>query len=344
MSGGPPAAGPDRAGPAAEGPTAGAAAAAPDPAGAGAARGKLLLAVAILAISTGAPFARWAAPAPPLAIAALRVAIAAVLLCALGWRELGALRRIPRRELPLVLLAGALLAVHFGSWIASLSFTSTAASVALVCTNPIFAAVFGALLGDRVARREVVGIAIAAAGCAVLAGGDWRAGGDALIGDGLALVGAASAAAYLVVGRRLRAAVPLLPYLGAVNATAAVALAAAALAAGHDLAALPAHSYAACAGAALFASLVGHSLLNAAVRTTPAHLVALAVLGEPIGSSLLAWAAFGEAPPVHAALGGAVVLAGIAVGYASRTPRTPRTPAPPASPTPATRPGAARRG
>lgn len=273
------------------------------------------LVLAVLAISTGAPFARWAAPAPPIAIAALRVGIAAVLLLAASGRELGALRRVPARDRKYVVLAGVLLAVHFGSWIASLSFTSTAASVALVCTNPIFAAVFGMLLGDRVARREVVGIAIAAAGCAVLAGGDWRAGGDALIGDGLALVGAATAAGYLVAGRRLRDAVPLVPYLAVVNAIAAVALAIVAVAMGVNLAALPSHAYLACAGSAIVASLVGHSLLNAAVRVTPTHLVALAVLGEPIGSSLIAWAAFGEQPPVHAALGGAIVLAGIAVGF-----------------------------
>ncbi len=278
--------------------------------------GRLVL--AILAISTGAPFVRWAAPAPALAIGTLRVGGAAVLLFAAGWREIGALRRIARADVKWIALSGVLLAVHFGTWIASLEFTSTAASVALVCTNPIFAALFGTLLGDRVRAREGWGIAIAAAGCAVLAGGDWRAGGGALIGDGLALVGAASAAGYLVVGRRLRESVPLLPYLGTINAIAAVALLVAALAGGAHLTALPGHSYAACAGAALVASFVGHSLLNAAVRTTPAHLVALAVLGEPIGSSLITWAAFGEQPPVHAAIGGAIVLAGIAVGFARR--------------------------
>ncbi|TMQ13191.1 MAG: DMT family transporter [Deltaproteobacteria bacterium] len=275
----------------------------------------LALVLAVCAISTGAPFARWAQPAPALAIAALRVAIAAGLLFAAGWREIGGLVRIAPRDRPLVVLSGILLAVHFGAWIASLSFTSTAASVALVCTNPIFAALFGRLLGDRVTRRELAGIAIAGAGCAVLAGGDWRAGGNALAGDGLALLGAASAVAYLVVGRRLRAAAPLLPYLGAVNAIAAVALVIAAVALGAPITALPAHSYLACAGAALFASFVGHSLLNAAVRTTPTHLVALAMLGEPIGSSLITLVAFGERPPLHAAVGGGVLLAGIAFGF-----------------------------
>ncbi len=279
------------------------------------ARREALLIAAILAISTGAPFARWAAPAPPIAIAALRVGFAAILLLAAGWRELGGLRALAPKDRPLVLLSGVLLGIHFGSWIASLSFTSTAASVALVCTNPMFAAALGTLLGDRVRGRELVGIAIAAGGCAVLAGGDWRAGGDALLGDGLALIGAASAAGYLVVGRRLRASLPLLPYLGVVNAIVAVGLVIAAVALGADLTALPAHSYIACAGAALVASFVGHSLLNAAVRTTPTHLVALAVLGEPIGSSAITWIAFGEEPPLYAALGGAIILAGIAIGF-----------------------------
>jgi drug/metabolite transporter (DMT)-like permease len=278
----------------------------------------LSLVLAVCAISTGAPFARWAAPAPPIAIAALRVAFASLVLLAAGWRDLGGLARIARRDRPLVVLSGLLLAVHFGSWIASLSFTSTAASVALVCTTPIFAALFGLLLGDRVTRREGLGIAIAALGCSVLAGGDWRAGGDALIGDVLALVGAASAAAYLVVGRRLRAAVPLLPYLGAVNAIAAVALLVACAALGAHVLALPAHSYVACAGSALIASFIGHSLLNAAVRTAPTHLVSLASLGEPVGSSLITWAVFGEQPPVLAAIGGAILLAGIAIGFVPR--------------------------
>jgi drug/metabolite transporter (DMT)-like permease len=281
-------------------------------------RAALVLLLAIAAISTGAPFVRWAAPAPPIAIAALRVTFASALLLAAGWRDLGSLARIARRDRPLVALSGVLLAIHFGSWIASLSFTSTAASVALVCTNPIFAALFGQLLGDRVTPRELLGMAIAAAGCAVLAQGDWQAGGDALVGDALALLGAASSAAYLVVGRRLRTAVPLLPYLGAVNAIAAIALATCALALGAPLTALPAQSYAACAGAAVVWSFIGHSLLNAAVRVTPAHVVALVMLGEPIGSSLITWAAFGEQPPLHAVVGGAVVLGGIAIGFARR--------------------------
>jgi drug/metabolite transporter (DMT)-like permease len=277
------------------------------------------LVLAVFAVSSGAPFVKWAgSETPGVAFAAMRVSLAAVLLLVLGRHELGALRALSRRDRGFVMLAAAFLAIHFGVWIASLHFTSTAASVALVCTNPVFAALFGRLLGDRVTRREIGGIAIAAVGCAVLAGGDWQAGGDALAGDALALLGAATATAYLIVGRKLRATVPLLPYLGVVNAIAAVLLLAAVAATGTSLVGLRVEAYAGAAGAAVIASVIGHSLINAAVRTTPTHVVALATLGEPIASSLITWAAFNEQPPLHAALGGAVILAGIAVGFVKR--------------------------
>lgn len=283
---------------------------------------RLPLVLAILLLSTAAPLIRAAAPVPPLAIAALRVCLAAAALAVIGGRELGSLGRLGRTERWLVLAAGVLLGVHFGVWITSLSFTSTAASVALVATNPMFAALFGWMVGDAVSQREWAGIGVAAGGCALLAGGDWQAGGDALVGDGLAVLGAATAAAYLVVGRRLRASLPLFPYLAAVNGVAGLGLLVAAIAAGVMTFPLGGDitvwSYVAIAASALFASVGGHTLLNVAVRRTPTHLVGLAILGEPVGASLLSWAVFGEVPPWTAAAGGAVILIGIGVGFSQK--------------------------
>ena len=111
---------------------------------------------------------------------------------------------------------------------------------------------------------------------------------------------------------------PLAPYLALVNLIGGAGLLVAAVIAGAPLLGLPTHSYLAIAGGALVASLGGHTLLNVAVRRTPTHLVALAILGEPIGASLLTWAFFAEVPAVHAVVGGAIVLGGIAVGFAGR--------------------------
>jgi drug/metabolite transporter (DMT)-like permease len=277
-----------------------------------------VLLIAIACISTAAPFIRWAEPASPAAIAALRVSIAAVLLLAIGRDAFARFARLAARDRVRVVAAGVLLGIHFAVWIASLQLTSTSASTALVCTSPVFAALLGATVGDRVGRREWLGIAVAAVGCVVLAGGDWDAGGDALLGDALALIGAAAGAAYFVIGRGMRAAMPLAPYLALVNLVAGVGLLAMALVTGAALAGLPAHSYAAIALGAVVASVGGHTLLNAVVRRMPTHFVALAILGEPIGASLITWAWFGEQPSLHAAIGGAIVLCGIGVGFARR--------------------------
>jgi drug/metabolite transporter (DMT)-like permease len=278
----------------------------------------MALAVAVLAISTAAPLVALAAPAPPLTVALARVGLAGVLFALARPRDLVALRALPPRELARIALAGVLLAAHFGAWITSLYLTSTASSVALVATQPVFAALLGAaLLGDSVGRRAWLGIAIAALGCALIAAGDWG-DGTAGRGDALALAGACAVAAYLIIGRSLRASIPLVPYLAAVHLVAAVCLGGAVLFTGAPMAGFSYGVYAAMAAAAIVPSIVGHSLLNAAVRRAPAHLVTLAILGEPIGASLLAFAILGEVPPSTAAAGGAVILVGIAVGFARR--------------------------
>jgi drug/metabolite transporter (DMT)-like permease len=283
------------------------------------------LSAAALAVSTGAPLARWAAPAPALAIAALRTGVAGVVLCGIGARELGRLAALSWPDRARIAAAGILLGAHFGTWIASLAFTSTAASVALVSTSPAFAALLAGVNRDVVTRRQWLGIAIAAAGCAVLAGGDWSLGGNALLGDALALIGAVSAAGYLVIGRTLRTTVPMTPYLGVVNLIAAATLLLVCAATKTAVLPLPAHSLIAIALAGIVTSAGGHTLLNWVVRILPTHLVALAALGETVGASLISWAAFAEVPPWHGIIGGAIVIAGIAAGFVvvSTAPRQP---------------------
>jgi drug/metabolite transporter (DMT)-like permease len=278
------------------------------------------VALGILAVSTSAPLIRWAAPAPPLLVAAGRVCLAALLLSCLAGRSLAQIARVPRRELALCALSGLLLAAHFGLWITSLYYTSTAASVALVATQPIFGGLLAWLfLGEGITRRELAGIAVAAVGCLVLAGGDLGgARPGALAGDALALGGALTAGGYFVVGRHMRVALPLGAYLAAVNIVAGAVLAAALLVAGAPVRGFATSDYVAIAACAVIPSMVGHSLLNWTVRRVPVHLVSLAGLGEPVGASLLTWLIFAEAPPAAAVAGGLIILAGIALGFVRR--------------------------
>jgi drug/metabolite transporter (DMT)-like permease len=244
-----------------------------------------------------------AMPAP--LIAAGRLGLAALILLPIAWLRVGPdLRRLKRRDLLLGVGSGALLALHFDTWIASLDYTSVASSVALVSTNPLWVAVLSLLLwGERPPRLTLLGVLLAVAGSALIglsdSGGESR---NALLGDGLALIGALAVSGYFLIGRELRRRSSLLAYIWLVYTSAALILAAVAwLVAGAQtgelsggLAHYPPLAYVLLLALAIGPQLLGHSVLNWALRYLSATFITVALLGEPLGAALLALLLFGE--------------------------------------------------
>jgi drug/metabolite transporter (DMT)-like permease len=281
----------------------------------------LVLLLGIVAVSTASVLIRFAqAGASSLVIAAGRLTLAALALAPFALsRHRAALGGLRGRELALAGLAGLFLAAHFALWIASLERTSVVSSVVLVTTTPLWVGLLSPLLlREPLTRRLALGLALALAGGAVVgladAGGHAVARtGGALWGDLMALAGAWMMAGYLMSGRRLRARLPLVPYVFVVYGMAALALLVALALTGRTLLGLAPRTYAWLALIALVPQLLGHSSFNWALRWLPASFVAIALLGEPVGSSALAWTVLGERPGPQAVAGAALVLAGIAI-------------------------------
>lgn len=279
----------------------------------------LLLATGVAAVSFSAIFIR-VADAPSLSIAFYRNAIsAAILMPLLLRRRRKELRGLDRREFAVALGAGALLALHFVLWISSLSYTTIAASVVLVTTNPIFvAAAERALFGIRVSRTTLTGILLGFGGAIIVSGGDFALSGRAFGGDLLALGGAVAAAGYFVAGRRLRQRVSLLTYTGVVYTTSALLLLPIALIAGAPLTGFPSKSWLMFLLQALVPQMMGHTIFNYLLKDVEATIVAVAILGEPVGSTILALALFGEVPSWSALVGGALILIGIYIAMTAQ--------------------------
>lgn len=289
----------------------------------------LVLALGVLAASAASIIIRYAQEyAPSLVIAAWRLTLATVLLAPLALtRRQKELRLLTRQELVLALLSGLFLALHFATWITSLAYTTVASSVVLVDTVPLWVALFAPLtLGERISRPVKMGMWLAFAGGVLVALSDacaWsEAGlacpplgefvqGRAFIGDLLALAGALAAAVYLIIGRRVRASLSLLTYIFVVYGAAAVALVAFMLAAGQPALGYPPAAYLWFLALAIFPQLLGHTSYNWALAYLPTAYVSITLLGEPIGSTLLAIVFLGEVPSAMKILGGAVILAGI---------------------------------
>jgi drug/metabolite transporter (DMT)-like permease len=286
--------------------------------------------VAVVGVSFASLFFRLA-ESPPLVKAFYRLAIAALILLPFVLLRGGTgLRGIPPRDWGLVALTGAILGLHFGTWVTSLGLTSVAASTLLVSCHPV---VVGFLshryLGDRVRRWVALGIALALGGLAIIALGDYGRGGDSLLGDLLAFAGGLAAGLYLILGRRLRQRMELLPYVFTVYSIAALTLLGALLLLGEEpLPAAPDHGLAVelllFLALAVVSSIGGHTLYNWVLRMVPATVVSISLVGEPLGASLLAAAFLGELPTLHVVVAAPAILLGICL--ASRPPAAASTP------------------
>ena len=296
------------------------------------------LAAGVLIVSTASILIRWAQAegVPSIAIAAWRLTIAALVLAPLvAMRSGGELRSLTISNWKLALASGVFLALHFASWILSLQYTSVASSVALVTTNPIWIALFSVLvLRERMPALRLAAVVLALCGCGVIlwadsgavavaavgatvddaigsAGASPVTASSATFGNLLALAGSLTVCGYLLIGRRLRESMSLLAYIGIVYGCAALCLLLAALLSGAALWGYTTTAWLCLTGMALGPQLLGHSAFNYALKHVTPTTIALAVLGEPVGSALLAWLLFGEAISAVKLAGMALLLAGI---------------------------------
>jgi drug/metabolite transporter (DMT)-like permease len=282
----------------------------------------LLVAIAVLGISSSAPVST-ATVAPVLAVA--------------FWRNLGGtlvsgswvgLRDRPgllallhdRRRTGLALLAGTLLAVHFVTWLSGLRLTTVTASTALVCTTPVWTVAFDLLRRVPVGRRVLLGVLLAMLGVLVITGLDAGRSSSAVAGDLLSLAGAVAAAGYVAAGSRvMRTASPGVYTLLAYG-TCALILLPVSLLTGTALAGFSARTWTELAIVTIGAQLLGHTLLNAALPIVGVTPLALAILLEVPGASLVAWVWLGQVPPWTVVLGAVLMLSGLVVVVSEASP------------------------
>lgn len=280
-----------------------------------------VIVAATVAVSFSAILIRIA-DSDPGTIVWLRMSFASVLLLPWAWSQLrGSAVPLSGRRGGAVVVSGLLLGGHFLLWTASLGLTSVASSVLLVSMHPAIVAPLGRRLGDALPGRAVIGIALALIGSGITAAGDMRLGTTALVGDLLALGGAACLAGYLLIGRGVRGAMGVAGYsaiaFAVVAATAVVATAAAGA-----LHVPSARTTLVCLALAVVCTLGGHTAYNWALRHVPAVTVSVAFLGEPPLTALLAFLLLASVPSVTTLVGGGLILAGIAVTL-NATPASP---------------------
>ena len=272
----------------------------------------IILVFGIIGVSTGSIFARLA-DAPALVTAAYRVGLASLILIPLAaWKARDELRNLSFHDIRLAIVSGFFLALHFASWISSLDYTAIANSVVLVNTIPLWVGLLTPLIAkDRLTRATVISIIVSVIGGVIIGFGDFATGGQALLGDFLAVIGAICAAIYLLLGRNLRRQLSLLSYVAICYGSAALFLWLAVIALQLPVSGYSTQTVAAFWAMALVSQIIGHSSYNWALKWFSSGFVAVALLGEPIGATIMAYIIFNEGLTWTKFIGGLVILSAI---------------------------------
>jgi drug/metabolite transporter (DMT)-like permease len=257
-----------------------------------------------------------ACAAPALAMAFWRTGTASAVLAPVALA-----RRSPvgARAWLFAALAGVALAAHFGTFIPSLSYTSVASAAALVCSQAVFAALLGRALGERMAARAWLGVAICFAGVLLITGVDVSLSARALKGDALALCGGLFGGVYIVMGSFVRRSLSNLHYTTVCYGSCGLLLLVVCLAFGVALVGFSAADWARIAALTVFGQLIGHSLFNFVLRSLSPTIVSLSTLFTVPGAAIIAAVALGETPPPASVPALLLLLAGTALVISARS-------------------------
>ncbi len=286
----------------------------------------------IIAVSMSAIFIGLAQQegVPSLVIAEGRVLISALILTPIAIHFHGSIiRTLSRGDLLLAAFSGVFLGIHFACWILSLEYTSVLISVVFVGTGPLWVALLEFIfLGAKINRLIAAGLGMALLGGIIIGvtGTDASSGSQPVLGAGLALVGAMTFAAYLVIGRKLRARLPLIPYIWLVYGCTALFLLLVIVITATPITGYPLSGYGWVLLTALFPQLIGHSSFNYALRYLSATYVSIATQLEPITSAFMAFIVFKQIPTVLQVLGSLIVLAGVTLASIGQSRREPPQP------------------
>lgn len=287
-------------------------------------RAYIVILIAIVATSSAAILIRLALDEsmPPLLIACARLLIATVALTPMALRRYRErLARLSSDELKLIALSGICLAVHFTAWVTSLQFTTVLVSVVIVSTGPIWVAILEVIfLHIRLSRLVVIGLLVALTGGVLIgiplngaleagqAGENFEA---TAAGALLSLVGALTVSVYMLIGRKLRTKLPVIPYVWLVYGVASLSTLIVIGITSTPISGFRPQGYLVLLAMGLAPQLLGHSSLNYLLEYFPAAMVSMFSQLEPIGSAILAVILFQELPPGKQIAGSLIIIIGV---------------------------------
>lgn len=278
----------------------------------------LILFGGVFALSGSAIFVKIAA-APSAVIAFYRLLIAGLVLlpflllsrtCRMEFKTLGA------KQWQQIISAGFFLALHYVLWFESLNYTSIASSTVIVCLQPLFSLWLERFIGKKkIKSSALIGCAIALCGCFIIGFGDFQISGQSLFGDILAFIAAGIISLYFFVGESVRKNLSAVTYSSLSYLVSAVILAVYIITLNEQFIGYNEQTRFAFLGLAFISTIGGQFVFNLLLKKVPASAVTMSILGEPIGTCILAYLLLNETIALQQFIGIIVIMLGMLVFF-----------------------------
>jgi drug/metabolite transporter (DMT)-like permease len=210
-------------------------------------------------------------------------------------------------------VAGVLLAMHFGAFFLAMRYTSVASGTAIVALQPIFAAIFVKISGQHIPSKAWLGMGVAFTGVLLISGIDLHISVRAFIGDIAALVAAALGAGYLMVGSKAQKTLETTTYTTVCYFICALCSLPIALLSGNQIFHFSGREWWILIGLIAGAQFLGHTMFNIVLKRVSPAIVSLLVFFEVPVSALLAIWWLGQKPPIGIIPGIVLILLGCAL-------------------------------
>ena len=156
---------------------------------------------------------------------------------------------------------------------------------------------------------------VALCGSFVIGFGDFQISGMSLVGDVLALVAAAVIAMYFFVGQKVRQEVSAVTYSVLGYFTSAAVLLVYTLLVGESFVGYSGQTWRSFLGLAVICTIGGQFIFNLLLKKVPASAVTMSILGEPIGTCILAYLILHETIGLQQLAGIVVIFAGLTMFF-----------------------------
>lgn len=274
----------------------------------------------VFALSTSAIFVKLAqAPSSITALYRLLFTLLLLLPVALLNRERRSeFRALNKKQWVLSIASGILLAIHYILWFESLNYTSVASSTVIVTLQPLFSILLGFFfLKERQNKVSLVGCIVAILGSCVIGYGDFQSGAQALLGDLLALLAAAFISIYFFIGQLIRKDISASVYSVLGYSGSVVFLAIYALCKHDSFFAYSGTTWKCFFGLALISTVFGQFIFNLLLKWLSATTISMSILGEPVGTCILAFFILHETIGLQQGVGMVVILCGLTLYFLS---------------------------